>query len=155
MSVGRWPKSGAANGPRHPQRGRQVEPRNAYRSFDRIADSAGVRVVRLHDWWPLPYGERASNCPYSRRTRTRWRQACGPARNTGATGEADARRRIRADLLVLDAGTGRLLHTLRLPAMAVPDADDYDVKLDVGEFADGAVAISRRDEEGDLLIATD
>lgn len=39
--------------------------------------------------------------------------------------------------------------------MAVPDADDYDVKLDVGEFADGAVAISRRDEEGDLLIATD
>lgn len=59
MSVGRWPKSGAANGPRHPQRGRQVEPRNAYRSFNRIADSAGVRGVRLHDWWPaLPYGGR-------------------------------------------------------------------------------------------------
>lgn len=39
--------------------------------------------------------------------------------------------------------------------MTVPDADDYDVKLDVGEFADGAVAISWRDDEGDLLIATD
>ncbi|WP_371794938.1 PQQ-binding-like beta-propeller repeat protein [Streptomyces sp. NBC_01718] len=69
--------------------------------------------------------------------------------------EADARRRIRADLLVLDAGTGRLLHTLRLPTMTVPDADDYDVKLDVGDFADGAVAIRWRDDEGDLLIATD
>lgn len=29
--------------------GRQVEPRNVYRSFTRIADSAGIRVVRLHD----------------------------------------------------------------------------------------------------------
>jgi integrase len=29
--------------------GRQVEPRNVYRSFTRIADFAGIRVVRLHD----------------------------------------------------------------------------------------------------------
>lgn len=29
--------------------GRQVEPRNVYRSFTRIADSTGIRVVRLHD----------------------------------------------------------------------------------------------------------
>ncbi|MET8407369.1 site-specific integrase [Streptomyces sp. NPDC005195] len=29
--------------------GRQVEPRNVYRSFTRIAESAGIRVVRLHD----------------------------------------------------------------------------------------------------------
>lgn len=29
--------------------GRQVEPRNIYRSFTRIAESAGIRVIRLHD----------------------------------------------------------------------------------------------------------
>ncbi|MET7764919.1 site-specific integrase [Streptomyces sp. NPDC005355] len=29
--------------------GRQVEPRNIYRSFTRVADSAGLRVIRLHD----------------------------------------------------------------------------------------------------------
>src|SRR6478735_3113536 len=29
--------------------GRPVEPRNVYRSFTRVADSAGLRVVRLHD----------------------------------------------------------------------------------------------------------
>ncbi|MFB8352493.1 tyrosine-type recombinase/integrase [Streptomyces niveus] len=29
--------------------GRPVEPRNVYRSFTRIAGSAGIRVVRLHD----------------------------------------------------------------------------------------------------------
>lgn len=29
--------------------GCQVEPRNVYRSFSPIADSAGIRVVRLHD----------------------------------------------------------------------------------------------------------
>lgn len=33
--------------------GRQVEPRNAYRSFTRVAESAGLRVIRLHD---VPYG---------------------------------------------------------------------------------------------------
>lgn len=29
--------------------GRRVEPRNAYRSFTRVAESAGLRVIRLHD----------------------------------------------------------------------------------------------------------
>ncbi|WP_418957564.1 tyrosine-type recombinase/integrase [Streptomyces tritici] len=29
--------------------GRPVEPRNVYRSFTRVADSAGLRVIRLHD----------------------------------------------------------------------------------------------------------
>ncbi|MEV6048224.1 tyrosine-type recombinase/integrase [Streptomyces xanthochromogenes] len=29
--------------------GRQVEPRNVYRSFTRVAQGAGLRVVRLHD----------------------------------------------------------------------------------------------------------
>lgn len=29
--------------------GRQVEPRDVYRSFTRIADSACIRVVRIHD----------------------------------------------------------------------------------------------------------
>ncbi|MEV1022202.1 site-specific integrase [Streptomyces sp. NPDC050264] len=29
--------------------GRPVEPRNVYRSFTRVAESAGIRVVRLHD----------------------------------------------------------------------------------------------------------
>ncbi len=29
--------------------GRPVEPRNLYRSFTRVADSAGLRVIRLHD----------------------------------------------------------------------------------------------------------
>ncbi|WP_369249194.1 PQQ-binding-like beta-propeller repeat protein [Streptomyces sp. R41] len=69
--------------------------------------------------------------------------------------EADAGRRIRADLLILDAGTGRLLHTLRLPTITVPDDYDYFVKLDVRDIADGAVSIGWRDDEGDLLIATD
>ncbi|MEV7251635.1 tyrosine-type recombinase/integrase [Streptomyces cyaneofuscatus] len=29
--------------------GRPVEPRNVYRSFTRVADTAGLRVIRLHD----------------------------------------------------------------------------------------------------------
>ncbi|WP_327208506.1 site-specific integrase [[Kitasatospora] papulosa] len=29
--------------------GRSVEPRNVYRSFTRVAESAGLRVIRLHD----------------------------------------------------------------------------------------------------------
>jgi hypothetical protein len=29
--------------------GRPVEPRNVYRSFTRVARSAGLRMVRLHD----------------------------------------------------------------------------------------------------------
>lgn len=64
----------------------------------------------------------------------------------------DTRRRIRADLLVLDSGTGRLLHTLRLPAMTVPDESK---QLDVRDIGDGAVSIGWRDDEGGVLIATD
>ncbi|GGN95306.1 hypothetical protein GCM10011579_095740 [Streptomyces albiflavescens] len=69
--------------------------------------------------------------------------------------EGDTGRRIHADLLVLDADTGRLLHTLRLPSMTAPDDYDYFVKLDIVDVADGAVSIGWRDGEGDLLIATD
>lgn len=69
--------------------------------------------------------------------------------------EADAGRQVRADLLVLDAGTGRLLHTLRLPAVTVQDDYDYFVKLDVQDIAGGALSIGWRDSQGDLLIATD
>lgn len=29
--------------------GRPVEPRNVYRSFTRVAESAGLRVIRMHD----------------------------------------------------------------------------------------------------------
>lgn len=29
--------------------GGPVEPRNVYRSFTRVAESAGIRVIRLHD----------------------------------------------------------------------------------------------------------
>jgi outer membrane protein assembly factor BamB len=64
----------------------------------------------------------------------------------------DTGRRIRADLLVLDLSTGRLLHTLRLPTMAVPDESRG---LDVGDIGDGAVSIGWRDDEGGVLIATD
>lgn len=69
--------------------------------------------------------------------------------------EADAGRRVRADLLVLDADTGGLIHTLRLPALTAPDDDDHFVKLDVLDAADGAVSIGWRDGEGTLLIAMD
>ncbi|MFE7155191.1 PQQ-binding-like beta-propeller repeat protein [Streptomyces sp. NPDC057636] len=69
--------------------------------------------------------------------------------------EADTGRQIHADLLTLDADTGRLLHTLRLPSMTAPDDYDYFVKLDILDIADGAVSIGWRDGEGDLLIATD
>ncbi|MFG2662599.1 hypothetical protein, partial [Streptomyces sp. NPDC048425] len=64
----------------------------------------------------------------------------------------DTGRRIRADLLVLDLGTGHLLHTLRLPATTVPDDSG---ELDVRDTGDGAVSIGWRDHEGDVLIAAD
>ncbi|MFJ9814704.1 PQQ-binding-like beta-propeller repeat protein [Streptomyces sp. NPDC101151] len=67
---------------------------------------------------------------------------------------ADAGRRIHADLLVLDAGTGHLLHTLRLPAMTTHNDVDDSEKLDILDTADGAVSIGWR-YGGDLLIATD
>lgn len=64
----------------------------------------------------------------------------------------DTGRRIRADLLVLDSGTGRLLHTLRLPAMTVPDESR---ELDVRDIGDRALSIGWHDNEGAVLIATD
>ncbi|MFE1288127.1 PQQ-binding-like beta-propeller repeat protein [Streptomyces sp. NPDC058751] len=69
--------------------------------------------------------------------------------------EADAGRRVHADLIVLDAETGRLLHALRLPVMTAPDDHDYYDKLDILDIADGAVSIGWRDGTGDLLVATD
>lgn len=42
----RWQESGYVFTTRT---GRPVEPRNVYRSFTRVADSAGLRVVRLYD----------------------------------------------------------------------------------------------------------
>ncbi|WP_329579525.1 outer membrane protein assembly factor BamB family protein [Streptomyces sp. NBC_01361] len=69
--------------------------------------------------------------------------------------DRDVGRRIRTDLLILDAGTGRLLHTLRLPAMTARADGDGFMTLDVRDIADGAVSISWRVEEGGMLIATD
>ncbi|MFF3610513.1 PQQ-binding-like beta-propeller repeat protein [Streptomyces sp. NPDC002580] len=69
--------------------------------------------------------------------------------------EADVGRPLGADLLVLEAATGRLLHTLALPAQTVRDDDEYFEKLDVTDTADGALSIERRDGEGTLLVATD
>ncbi len=69
---------------------------------------------------------------------------------------ADSGARISADLLVLDASTGRLLHTLHLPAVTAPDGyeNDSGLKLDVREIADGAVSIGWREDSGGDLIVT-
>lgn len=64
----------------------------------------------------------------------------------------DTGRLIHADLLVLDLGTGRLLHTMPLLAMTVPDDSG---ELDVRDIDDGAVSIGWRDHEGGMLIAMD
>ncbi|WP_406488321.1 PQQ-binding-like beta-propeller repeat protein [Streptomyces phaeochromogenes] len=71
--------------------------------------------------------------------------------------KADAKRRIRgAELLVLDADTGRALHTLRLPAMTAPNDDVYFMKLDVHQVTDGALSLSWRELWTDeQLIITD
>ncbi|MEU4608935.1 PQQ-binding-like beta-propeller repeat protein [Streptomyces umbrinus] len=71
--------------------------------------------------------------------------------------KADAKRRVRdAELLVLDADTGRALHTLRLPAMTAPDDDVYFMKLDVHQVTDGALSLSWRELGTDeQLIITD
>ncbi|MFD3377162.1 MULTISPECIES: hypothetical protein [unclassified Streptomyces] len=66
-------------------------------------------------------------------------------------------RRVRGELLVLDADTGRLLHTLRLPSTTVPESGDSAI-LDVGDATDGTdgtVTVRWRDEGPDLLIITD
>ncbi|MGW1964448.1 PQQ-binding-like beta-propeller repeat protein [Streptomyces sp. NPDC001935] len=69
--------------------------------------------------------------------------------------EADKGRRIHAELLVLDADTGRPLHTLKLPSMKAPDASDDDEELDILDIADGALSIGWRGGGGGLLIAFD
>ncbi|MET9890376.1 PQQ-binding-like beta-propeller repeat protein [Streptomyces sp. NPDC006465] len=69
--------------------------------------------------------------------------------------DADTGRRIHAELLILDAGTGRLLHTLRLPVMTARSDSGYFGKLDIFDIADGALSIGWRDGGGRLLIATD
>ncbi|MGW1069798.1 outer membrane protein assembly factor BamB family protein [Streptomyces aureus] len=60
-----------------------------------------------------------------------------------------------ADLLVLDADTGRLLHTLRLPTMTAADEIADDDKLDIGDVSGGAVGIRWRGDMEDILIVTD
>ncbi|MET8860253.1 hypothetical protein [Streptomyces sp. NPDC004579] len=69
--------------------------------------------------------------------------------------EADKGRRIHTELLVLDADTGRPLHTLKLPSMKAPDASDDDKELDILDIADGALSIGWRGGGGGLLIAFD
>ncbi len=64
---------------------------------------------------------------------------------------AHAQDRVQAHLLVLDAKTGHLLHTLTLRLSALTSLDGGD--LMVNSVADGAVDISWRYRE--LLIATD
>ncbi|WP_269253333.1 outer membrane protein assembly factor BamB family protein [Streptomyces sp. Qhu-G9] len=61
-----------------------------------------------------------------------------------------------AELLVLDADTGRTLHTLRLPAMRVPYDDVHFMKLDVHQVTDGALSLSWRELSTDeQLVITD
>ncbi|MFD3309936.1 hypothetical protein [Streptomyces sp. NPDC058694] len=75
-------------------------------------------------------------------------------------------RRFRGELLVLDADTGRLLHTLRLPSTTVPefgdsaildvrDATDATDGTDATDATDGTVTVRWRDEGPDLLVITD
>ncbi len=59
-----------------------------------------------------------------------------------------------ADLLVLDADTGRPLHTLRLPELTAPERVDSRTVLDVA-VADGAVTIRWRSGRNELLVVTD
>jgi integrase len=42
----RWEESGHVFTTRT---GRPIEPRNVYRSFTRVAENVGLRVIRLHD----------------------------------------------------------------------------------------------------------
>ncbi|WP_262375506.1 site-specific integrase [Streptomyces sp. sk2.1] len=44
-----WQESGYVFTTRTTRTGRQGEPRNVYRSFTRVAESVGLRVIRLHD----------------------------------------------------------------------------------------------------------
>ncbi|WP_328841323.1 hypothetical protein [Streptomyces europaeiscabiei] len=59
-----------------------------------------------------------------------------------------------ADLVVLDAHTGRLLHTLRQPALTTPKKVGSSTLLDL-HIADGAISVRWQNEEKDLLVITD
>jgi len=69
--------------------------------------------------------------------------------------DADQGRQVRGELLVLDADSGRLLHTLRLAAMTVSKYGDSAI-LDVRDIADGTVTVTVgwRNEGPDLLVIT-
>ncbi|MEV0219354.1 PQQ-binding-like beta-propeller repeat protein [Streptomyces sp. NPDC050704] len=60
----------------------------------------------------------------------------------------------RAELLVLDADTGRLLHTLRLPGLTVPEDVDL-ATLSVCGIGGGAVSVCWPGETQTRMIATD
>lgn len=59
-----------------------------------------------------------------------------------------------ADLLVLDARTGRPLHTVRLPALAKPKKAGSSTVLDL-HVGDGAVRVRWAGGEKDLFLVTD
>ncbi|WP_328495157.1 PQQ-binding-like beta-propeller repeat protein [Streptomyces sp. NBC_00414] len=67
---------------------------------------------------------------------------------------ADRGNRVRGELLVLDADSGRLLHTLRLTPMTVTEYGESAV-LDVWDVADGVATVQWRDETEDELVVTD
>ncbi|MFE2534484.1 PQQ-binding-like beta-propeller repeat protein [Streptomyces sp. NPDC059371] len=69
--------------------------------------------------------------------------------------EADTGIWFQGELLVLDADTGRLLHTLRLPAQTVGNGSVEYKRFVIGDIADGAVSIGWGYDDRDLLIATD
>ncbi|MEU4093667.1 PQQ-binding-like beta-propeller repeat protein [Streptomyces sp. NPDC026673] len=67
--------------------------------------------------------------------------------------EGDENRALQADLFVLDARDGDLLHTLRLPAMTVP-GDFFLTDLAIQGAGDGAVRVGWLESLNDALIVT-
>lgn len=65
--------------------------------------------------------------------------------------EGDENRALQADLFVLDARSGDLLHTLRLPAMTVP-RDFSLTDLAIQEAGDGAIGVGWPEALNDALI---
>lgn len=118
----------------------------------------GDRSGEVHNTLLRAYGARDGHLAWQLRAPTSQEYGCPDiadgrvyvVRQPFLTGP-DTGHRIRADLLVLDLDTGRLLHTLPLPAVTVPDEER---ELDVRDVADGAVSIGWRDDDGGVLIAT-
>jgi hypothetical protein len=136
--------------------------------WDAVAAGGGVvlsaidpedRSEEVHNTLLRAYGARDGHLAWQLRAPTSQEYGCPDiadgrvyvVRQPFLTGP-DTGHRIRADLLVLDLATGRLLHTLPLPAVTVPDEER---ELDVRDVADGAVSIGWRDDDGGVLIATD